>query len=146
MTSPQPHSKYLGYGTAACYRGSRLYDTDETKAVVNKWVSWYKQHRQILISDIVHVRRPDMQGIDAVLHVNPNLREVGLLMVFNPTGEETAEAVLRVPLYYTGLTETAKVTDSKGETTTMDLSRGYEVDIALTMEPMSVEWFVFERP
>ena len=27
------HPQYLGYGTAACYRGTRLYDTDETKAV-----------------------------------------------------------------------------------------------------------------
>jgi len=26
-------AQYLGYGTAACYRGTRLYDTDETKAV-----------------------------------------------------------------------------------------------------------------
>ena len=30
--------------------------------VVLKWVTFYKQYRDILTSDIVHVRRPDMQG------------------------------------------------------------------------------------
>ena len=44
----------------ACYY--RLYDSDETKTLVSKWVSFYKKYRDILISDIVHVRRPDMQG------------------------------------------------------------------------------------
>jgi len=85
-----------------------------------------------------------MQGIDAVLHVNPQLSEVGLAMVFNPT-QERVEEVLRMPLYYTGLTDAAKVTNSEGNTTTMNLGRGYDVDLQLTMEPMSIEWFVFER-
>ena len=40
----------------------RLYDTDATMQVVKKWVDFYKTYRDILISDIVHVRRPDMQG------------------------------------------------------------------------------------
>ena len=32
----------MGAGVAACYRGSRVYDTEETKAVVKKWVDFYK--------------------------------------------------------------------------------------------------------
>lgn len=55
-------AQYLGYGVAACYRGPELYDSPETMAVVQKWVTFYKTYRDILISDIVHVRRPDMQG------------------------------------------------------------------------------------
>lgn len=55
-------AQYLGYGVAACYRGDVLYDGPKSKGVVMKWVSFYKQYRDILISDIVHVRRPDMQG------------------------------------------------------------------------------------
>ena len=46
---------------AACYRGYRVYDSDVTKALVKKWVDFYKQHRDILNSDVVHVRRADMQ-------------------------------------------------------------------------------------
>jgi len=30
--------------------------------LVKKWVGFYNTYRDILISDIVHVRRPDMQG------------------------------------------------------------------------------------
>ena len=55
-------AQYLGYGVAACYRGPYLFDTPETEQVVRKWVSFYKTYRDILISDIIHVRRPDMQG------------------------------------------------------------------------------------
>ena len=40
----------------------RLYDSVETMEMVKKWVGFYNTYRDILISDIVHVRRPDMQG------------------------------------------------------------------------------------
>ena len=43
----------------ACYHGYELYDGPEAEALV---VNFYKQYRDILISDIVHVRKPDMQG------------------------------------------------------------------------------------
>ena len=63
---------YLGTGTQAAYRGKRLYDekVPESKAMVTKWVSWFKQYREILNADIIHIRRPDLHGIDAMLHVN----------------------------------------------------------------------------
>ncbi len=54
-------AQYLGAGVAACYRGYRLYDNNNTKAMVKKWVDFYKKYRDILTSDIIHVRRPDMQ-------------------------------------------------------------------------------------
>ena len=38
-----------------------MYDTPETKAVVKKWVDFFKKYRDILTSDIIHVRRADMQ-------------------------------------------------------------------------------------
>jgi len=49
----------FGLGIQACYRGWRLYDTEVTKAVVKRWVQFYKKYRPILDSDIIHVRRPD---------------------------------------------------------------------------------------
>ena len=53
-----PARQPFGAGVQACYRGPRLYDTDATRAVVRKWVDFYKAHRAILDSDIVHLRRP----------------------------------------------------------------------------------------
>ncbi len=35
-------AQYMGAGVAACYRGLRLFDTEETKALVKKWVHFYK--------------------------------------------------------------------------------------------------------
>ena len=87
-------------GTAACYRGGQLWDNAteagrEIKAVLTKWVSFYKAHRATLIQPVVHLRRPDMQGWDGWLHVNPfgfgasgdtgsSVVEVGAAVVFNP--------------------------------------------------------------
>ena len=40
----------FGAGVQACYRGPRLYDTEQTRRLVAQWVSFYKQYRQILDS------------------------------------------------------------------------------------------------
>ena len=65
-------AQYFGAGVAACYRGWRLYDSNQTREVVVRWVSFFKKYRRILTSDVVHVRRPDMQvSSDEILrHVN----------------------------------------------------------------------------
>jgi hypothetical protein len=67
-------ASYLGTGTQAAYRGTRLFDPacPQSKAMISKWVAWFKQHRIILNSDIIHVKRPDLAGMDAMLHVNAN--------------------------------------------------------------------------
>jgi len=50
-----------GYGVQACYRGPRLYDTEETKQAVIKVVKWYKKYRDILNSPVIHIKRADGQ-------------------------------------------------------------------------------------
>ena len=74
----------FGCGVQACYRGPRLFDGDETKAMVKKWVDFYKRYRAILESDIVHLRRPDGRASDGVLHVNPQLATRGLALFLIP--------------------------------------------------------------
>ena len=88
----------FGSGVQACYRGPRLFDTDVTKAVVKKWVDFYKAHRDILNSDLIHVRRADGQDIDCMMHINPTLPERALAMVYNPTDREITTTI-RLPLY-----------------------------------------------
>lgn len=133
----------FGAGVQACYRGPRLYDTDATKQVVKKWADFYKAHRAILDSDIIHVRRPDARDIDYYLHVNPSLKEKGLVMAFNPL-DRTATKVLKLPLYYTGIREKAKITDRDGKSSELQLDRSYSVEIPVTMPPQSAAWFVVE--
>jgi hypothetical protein len=117
----------FGAGVQACYRGPRLYDSDETRAVVKKWVSFYKQHRAILDSDIIHLRRADGRDWDGILHVNPQLSERGLAMLYNPLAEPI-ERRIRLPLYYTGLSERALLRREDGTSGELVLARDYSVD------------------
>ena len=140
-------AQYLGYGVAACYRGTRLYDTNETKQVVKNWVNFYKAHREILTSDIVHLRRPNMQGIDAIMHVNPFLEEKGLIMVFNPLSSDIVSDTLRVPIYYTGLAESASVNlvDSSGKIVSYEVDRNGNIHIDMSgMKALGIEWYVIK--
>ena len=133
----------FGSGVQACYRGPRLYDTEQTKALVKKWVDFYKEYRDILDSDIIHVRRPDGRDIDCILHVNSQLKHKGLAMVYNPL-DQTVKKHLKLPLYYTGLTEKASIREQQGRSKEYELDRGYNVVIPVNMARRSVSWFVIE--
>jgi len=83
------------------------------------------------------------QGIDAFLHVNPRLREKGLMMVFNPTLEPVSDT-LTVPLYYTGLTNTTLVLEQGTAGTSYSLDRQYNVYIPVSLGPLNITWFIFQ--
>ncbi len=136
-------AQYLGAGVAACYRGYRLYDCEQTKALVQKWVTFYKTYRDILISDIIHVKRADMQSIDSYMHVNPNLINKGLAMVFNPT-QEVVIYNLTLPLYYTGLTDTAMITQNGGHSRLYHLDRQYNIEIPVLLKPLQITWYLIQ--
>ena len=109
-----------------------------------KWVRFYKKHRDILSSDIIHLRRADHQGIDAILHVNPALPTKGLAMIFNPTAE-AAFGSFSIDLYYTGLNSTARVTEQEeGGPTMIPLARDYTVTVSYAIPARNVTWFTFE--
>jgi len=102
----------LGLGVQACYRGLRLYDTERTKAMVKSCVAWYKKYRDILESDMIHGRRAEGRDLDWMLHVNPKLKEKGLLAAYNPTNHAIAKTI-RLPLYCTGLARAAFIRDGE---------------------------------
>jgi len=135
----------FGAGVQACYRGPRLYDAPETRAVVKKWVDFYKKYRAILDSDIIHVRRPDGRRPDCILHVNPALKEKGLAVVYNPTNRSIKET-LTLPLYYTGLTTVASVQERNQEPTEYHLDRKYRITIPVSLTPHGMTWFVITDP
>ena len=133
----------LACGVQACYRGPRLYDGDETRELVRKWVGWYKQYRNILESDIVHGRRADGRDLDWMLHVNPRLEHKGMLVVFNPL-DRSAAKTLTVNLYYTGLTDIARISEEGGPARDFKLDRAYCVRIPVELPPFGFRWFVIE--
>jgi hypothetical protein len=127
----------------ACYRGPRLFDSEDTKRVVKKWVDFFKSHRAILESDTIHLRRADGRDLDYFLHVNPALREKGLLMVYNPLDQEVRRT-LRIPLYYTGLTNTARIRLLGGTELRKKLDRDYQVDLPVEVAARDSFWGVIQ--
>ncbi len=135
--------QYYGAGVQACYRGPRLYDTDTTKQTVIATINWYKKYRAILNSSLLHLRRADGRDWDGWLHVNPQLKTKGLLLLFNPLNE-TIKRRIQVPLYYTGLDGIATVKEKEGNARKMALNKNEELTLSFTLEPESYTWFVIE--
>ena len=133
----------LAGGVQACYRGPRLFDTPETQALVKKWVDWYKAHREVLEGDIIHLRRADGRDLDYWLNVNPKGTEKGLLSVFNPL-DKPVKKTLRIPMYYTGLTDAVRITDATGMQQNMTLKRDYSLTLAVEVPAGGFSWYVFE--
>jgi hypothetical protein len=134
----------FGAGVQACYRGPQLYDAPETKSLVEKWVDFYKSHRRILDSDIIHVRRPDGQDYDAILHVDPFGETKGLLMVYNPLTNDIRRT-LRVNLYYTGLNDVAKISEQDGKFKEYTLDRDFNIEMEVNIPAKSQTWFIIEQ-
>jgi hypothetical protein len=65
------------------------------------------------------------------------------MLLFNPT-KDKIERKIRVPLYYTGLTSVAVVSEKEGEKKQYAIDRNYEVTLPFSLEPESYTWFVIE--
>ena len=149
-------AQYMGYGVAGvCWRGPQIFEGPLSKAVVTKWIAFYKKFRETLTSDmLIHVRRPDGQNVDAVLHANPGgATEKGLIFAFNPT-DRPITANVSVNLYYTGLEITATVTPgSVDKLSTIappataggvahTLRRDYSILVEISMPASGYAWWV----
>ena len=133
----------FGAGVQACYRGPQLYDSPETEALVKKWVGFYKNHRRILDGDIIHIRRPDGRDYDAILHVDPQGEEKGLLMVYNPLDEEITRTI-EVPVYYTGLSSKAIVHEQEEEPIVLDINRNYTIRLTAVIPAKGYNYFILK--
>lgn len=129
----------FGAGVQACYRGPRLYDAPETKVVVKKWVDFYKKYRRVLDGDIIHLRRPDGRDYDGILHIDPQGKDKGLIMLYNPLTEPITRNI-EVDLYYTGLKNQASITGENGITKKVAL-KGTKLNLKVTIPANSQQWF-----
>jgi len=133
----------LGAGVQACYRGPRLYDSQETKDMVTKVIEWFKQHREVLEGDIIHLRRADGRDLDYWLNVNPSGEEKGMLMVYNPL-EKPITRKITVPLYYTGLKDQASVQIDGGRPTLYQIDRDYNIQVEVPVAANSYSWVLIK--
>ncbi|MBR4752771.1 MAG: hypothetical protein IK077_13525 [Thermoguttaceae bacterium] len=144
-------ANHIGSGTQSCWRGPRLYDCEETKTVVLKWVNFYKENRRILDSDLIHLRRPTGRDWDGWLHVDPdpNAKTRGMAFLYNPTQDIIKRRIV-VPLYYTGLKDKARVrlgnSDLQlGEPFDVELDGAGETLVDVEIPAESYAWITFEE-
>jgi hypothetical protein len=111
----------LSAGVQACYRGPRLYDAPETEAMVKAEVAWYKSHRSLLQAPLLVLRRADGRDYDGWIHVG---NHAAIATIFNPLSEPI-ERDIPLPLYFTGLAGSARVSvDNAASTRVVMDSRG----------------------
>lgn len=132
-----------GTGIQACYRGPRLYDTEETKQMVGEVISWYKKYRRILNSDVIHLRKPDARDWDGLMHVSADGPEHALAMLYNPLDEEIERTVC-LPLYYTGLSGRVRIREQEGTPRKYKLDEHRQVRLNVRIPPRGYTWFVVE--
>lgn len=133
----------LGAGVQACYRGPRLYDNEATKQKVIEQISWYKEHREVLEGEIIHLRRADGRDLDYWLNVNPKGEEKGMLMVFNPLDKSITKRI-SIPLYYTGLSDKTWVSINGQEKEELQIGRDYTITLELSVPAQKHTWVLFE--
>ncbi len=131
--------QYYGAGVQACYRGPRLYDSEETRLMVAGVISWYKRYRSILNSDIIHLRRADGRDWDGILHVNPGLPVKGLAMLYNPLDTPITRDI-RLPLYYTGLNTQVSIAEKGLRPVVKKINRDHTVILRVTIPAASYTW------
>jgi hypothetical protein len=78
-----------------------------------------------------------------MMHVNPELKEKGFLMVFNPT-DNMIRKKITVPLYYTGISDEARVREQENQAGTFKLNRHYEIEMEVEVAPNWYNWYVIE--
>lgn len=136
--------QYYGAGIQACYRGPRLYDTEETKQTVIKVIDWYKGNREILNADIIHLRRADGRDWDGLMHVNPKLKTKGMILLYNPLKEEIRREI-KIPMYYTGLKNSATLRVQNETSRKYTLDRDYNIALPVVMKPESYTWITINE-
>jgi hypothetical protein len=91
------------------------------------------------------LRRADGRDWDGWLHVNPALKERGLAVFYNPL-PEAIERRIRLPLYYTGLTNQVVLRREDGSTERLTLNRDYSVETTITLPTQGRVWLSIEAP
>lgn len=107
------------FGVGGSYRGANgLYQGAPSENVMKTWGEFYNKYNDILNGDVIHIKPPVYDipegsgsrtsdktiDIDGFIHASADTKQKGLGAFFNQTGEKVTQKV-KVPLYYTGLTD-----------------------------------------
>jgi hypothetical protein len=160
-------SQTFGTGVMPQLRSRYLWDGPKSKALLAKWIGWFRKYQGILSQDFVTLSlttscvnetQPTMQctlnastGIDAIIHhgspgIRTDFAERGMVMVWNPA-PVAFNGTLAAPLYYAGLTRAASVRSvgvsyEGAEIERVPLSTSNSVDLNVQLGPRQLTWIV----
>jgi hypothetical protein len=121
--------------------------------MVTKWATFWTKYRRILTEDIIHLRRPTVSTIDAIMHVSsvkqhPEDDVAGLAMVYNPT-DVPVNTTIRLPCYYMGITDVALVEEGDRASTKVRMTLDgpdYGIDVRVNLPAKGITWFTVQAP
>ena len=160
-------SQTFGTGIMAQLRSRFIHDGPRSKALLQRWIGWFRKYQGILSQDFVTLSlttsctnktQPTMKcslnastGIDAIIHhASPGIRsdfpERAMVLAWNPA-QVAFSGSLTAPLYYSGLTHAAGVravgVSYLGATPVQTpLSHTNSVDLAIELGPREFTWIV----
>lgn len=73
------------YGVTIVVSGESVYETEEAKQIISRWLALLHAHHDILCRDIIHLAPVTGKNIDAIMHVADRGATRGFLAAFNPT-------------------------------------------------------------
>ena len=91
----------------------------------------------------IHLKRPTGRDWDGILHVDPQLPIKGYAMLYNPLDESITRNI-KLPLYYTGLENVAKVKLKGKPASNYKLERDFSINLEITIEAKSSTWIIIE--
>ena len=113
--------------------------------VIDKWFTLQagSLHRDVLDhGDIIHLRRPNGRDWDGILHANPSGREKGLACLYNPLNEPITREI-RLPLRYTGLRGSARVSRDGASPETIQLTADHEAVLKVAIPAQGRAFLLF---
>jgi hypothetical protein len=77
------------------------------------------------------------------MHVDPSGKEKALVMLFNPTPTHMSKN-LKIPLYYTGITQEASISIEGNLAKRYPLDRSFHAQLTVEIPPNGYTWIVVE--
>ena len=132
----------FGFGHKPVIYGRRLYGGAATEAVYRKWLAFFRQYREPLRGELVHLARPNGFHPDGVMVVAPAANPAAMVVLFNPQSV-SARVTLALPLALAGFQPNG-VADLEGVGRVALDARAAGI-LALELKPMEVRTVCVRR-
>jgi hypothetical protein len=133
----------FGFGHKPVIFGRRLYDGAATKAVYRKWLAFYRQYRETLRGELIHLARPDGYQPDGVMVVAPTADPPAIVVLFNPQSTP-ARFTGELPLLWAGF-QPNEIADLEGVGPVKLDARAAGI-LALELQPLEVKTVCVRHP